>query len=434
VPTGKVTPGTVIKGAEAPGERIARARRRRGLSQSVLAGLVGRSESWLSQVERGKRRVDSHEVLLRMAEVLRMDVADLANVPVPRPRLAPGADVRSATGSVGRTGTGAGEPLTGPAAAVERAMVCYDSLTAPAGPDEREAGAAHLHEMARAAYGRYQATRYDDVGQMLPGLIRRTEAASLAAGADDQDMCGVRVMVYDTAAALLKRVGEPTLAWTAADRAMHSARQSGRPVLVALCAWRLSYVLAGRKHPAAALDLALSAASTLEPTLGTADPDSRGVYGALHLAAATAAAKIFDRTATASLLAKARAIADQTGNGNWLGTAFGPANVAIHSISTALQLGDARTAIEAGEALDVAALPPECTGRRAQLSIYLARAYSMRRQDAAAVHRLLEAERVSPELVRRDAETRDVLVTLLHREHQPSTPELRPLARRVGVI
>ncbi|HEV3382142.1 MAG TPA: helix-turn-helix transcriptional regulator [Trebonia sp.] len=35
---------------------------RRGLSQAVLAGLVGRSESWLSRVEREKRRVDSHEV------------------------------------------------------------------------------------------------------------------------------------------------------------------------------------------------------------------------------------------------------------------------------------------------------------------------------------------------------------------------------------
>ena len=34
------------------GRRIARQRRRRGLSQVVLAGLVGRSESWLSQVVR----------------------------------------------------------------------------------------------------------------------------------------------------------------------------------------------------------------------------------------------------------------------------------------------------------------------------------------------------------------------------------------------
>jgi transcriptional regulator with XRE-family HTH domain len=62
---------------DAPGERIARARRRRGLSQAVLAGLVGRSESWLSQVERGKHGVDSHAVLTRMAAVLCIDVAEL---------------------------------------------------------------------------------------------------------------------------------------------------------------------------------------------------------------------------------------------------------------------------------------------------------------------------------------------------------------------
>jgi transcriptional regulator with XRE-family HTH domain len=58
---------------ENTGRRIARARRRRGLSQTVLAGLVGRSESWLSQVERGRRGVDSHAVLTRLAEVLRID-------------------------------------------------------------------------------------------------------------------------------------------------------------------------------------------------------------------------------------------------------------------------------------------------------------------------------------------------------------------------
>jgi transcriptional regulator with XRE-family HTH domain len=44
-------------GAESTGQRIARARRRRGLSQAALAGLAGRSESWLSQVERGMRSV-----------------------------------------------------------------------------------------------------------------------------------------------------------------------------------------------------------------------------------------------------------------------------------------------------------------------------------------------------------------------------------------
>jgi transcriptional regulator with XRE-family HTH domain len=63
------------------GERIAIYRRRRGISQAVLAGLVGRSESWLSQVERGARSVDRLSVLIDMAKVLKVDVATLTGQP-----------------------------------------------------------------------------------------------------------------------------------------------------------------------------------------------------------------------------------------------------------------------------------------------------------------------------------------------------------------
>jgi transcriptional regulator with XRE-family HTH domain len=63
------------------GERIAVYRRRRGLSQAALAGLVGRSESWLSQVERGIRSVDRLSVLLDMAKILHVDVEALIGRP-----------------------------------------------------------------------------------------------------------------------------------------------------------------------------------------------------------------------------------------------------------------------------------------------------------------------------------------------------------------
>src|SRR3954462_10433749 len=52
-------------------------RRRRGLSQAALAGLIGRSESWLSQVERGVRSVDRLSVLLDLAKVLHVEVEAL---------------------------------------------------------------------------------------------------------------------------------------------------------------------------------------------------------------------------------------------------------------------------------------------------------------------------------------------------------------------
>src|SRR3954449_7056176 len=59
------------------GQRIAAYRRRRGLSQAALAGLVGRSESWLSQVERGVRSVDRLSVLLDLAKILHVEVEAL---------------------------------------------------------------------------------------------------------------------------------------------------------------------------------------------------------------------------------------------------------------------------------------------------------------------------------------------------------------------
>src|SRR5829696_7623936 len=63
------------------GERIAAYRRRRGLSQAALAGLIGRSESWLSQVERGVRSVDRLSVLLDIAKVLHVEVESLTGRP-----------------------------------------------------------------------------------------------------------------------------------------------------------------------------------------------------------------------------------------------------------------------------------------------------------------------------------------------------------------
>jgi hypothetical protein len=229
-------------------------------------------------------------------------------------------------------------------------------------------------------------------------------------------------------------VGEPFLAWAAADRAMFAAEQSGDPLLAAASAWRLSYMITGRKYPQEALGLAMAAVAALDRRMRAPSPERLSVYGALHLAAATAAAASFDGATTQSLLATARGIADRTGEANHMGTAFGPVNMAIHAISASLKLGDPRTATKTGEALGLAAMPAGLVGRRTQVNLDLARAYAMTRKDAAAVNVPLAAERLSPQLVRYDPATRDVLTELLRREHRPSTPELRPLAHRAGVI
>jgi hypothetical protein len=67
--------------------------------------------------------------------------------------------------------------------------------------------------------------------------------------------------------------------------------------------------------------------------------------------------------------------------------------------------------------------------------IDLARGYTQQRKDAAAVNMLLEAERLAPEAVRYQViVVKEMLRELLRREHRASTPQLRPLAVRVGIL
>ncbi|MEU5955521.1 helix-turn-helix transcriptional regulator [Streptomyces sp. NPDC047525] len=52
------------------GERIAFYRKRRGYTQEVLAGLVGRSTDWLAKAETGRRKPPRIDMLAELARIL----------------------------------------------------------------------------------------------------------------------------------------------------------------------------------------------------------------------------------------------------------------------------------------------------------------------------------------------------------------------------
>jgi DNA-binding XRE family transcriptional regulator len=60
------------------GRKIAAERKRRGLSQPELAKVIGRSVAWVSQVERGVRRIDRMSVLEALASALDVPLGELA--------------------------------------------------------------------------------------------------------------------------------------------------------------------------------------------------------------------------------------------------------------------------------------------------------------------------------------------------------------------
>jgi transcriptional regulator with XRE-family HTH domain len=398
------------------GRRIARQRRRRGLSQTVLAQLVGRSESWLSQVERGLRPVDRYSVLVRLAEILGIEVGRL---------IVDEAD----------TATVRYEP----AGAIRGAMTRYGALP---GVVNRHASTGRpprlrwLSHEVRRVNGLYQATRYEEAGRLLPGLIDAVEEARLScAPADRRAADTVRALVYHSVTMTLNRVGEAELAWTAADRSVAAAEAAERPLLAAVSAYRLGYVLTRLRRAEQAEDLLLRTADALATSSRHMKPPALSVHGGLYLAAASAAAARFDSAGTARHLEMAGWLAERLGDDrNDFWSAFGPTNVVIHEVSVAVAFGDAESALRRVESLDVDRLGPGLLGRRTQVLLDLARAYGLRRKDAAAVNTLLDAERVSPELVRYDSRTNELLTELVRREHRASTPELRGLARRAGVV
>jgi hypothetical protein len=97
------------------------------------------------------------------------------------------------------------------ASLIDQAMMGYGTPGPLGGREEqeREVSLDFLRAQALSTYQAYQATRYGATGRILPGLIRAAETAARVAGSASPAAYEVRALVYDTAAALLSRVGEP---------------------------------------------------------------------------------------------------------------------------------------------------------------------------------------------------------------------------------
>ncbi|WP_416382265.1 helix-turn-helix domain-containing protein [Nocardia transvalensis] len=64
------------------GERVAWYRRRRGMSQEALGGLVGRTEDWVSRVENNRISLDRLSVIRLLADALDVSLGDLIGEPM----------------------------------------------------------------------------------------------------------------------------------------------------------------------------------------------------------------------------------------------------------------------------------------------------------------------------------------------------------------
>ncbi len=393
---------------QALGRKIAAERRRRGLSQPELARMIGRSVAWVSQVERGVRKVDRMSVLESVAVALEVPLAELAaDAPV--------------VAAVNEEPPGVGS--------LRMALSGVYSLRAMLnGP--HPVALSTLRRKARTAWDLTHAGRYTDLADLLTSLIPDLETAARALPEVQQtEAFELMASTYQASSAALHKLGEPEAAWIAADRAMTAAERAGNPMLVAAGAFRLVFVFMSARHYDQAEEAARTAADALRPKADSGDPPAMSLYGALTLQRAVIASRGNDPDSAYAHLEQARQIADRLGSGrNDYDTEFGPANVGLYEIAIAVELGDAGRALRTAATVDTSSLSAE---RRARMLIDVARAHAQRRQVAEAIAALSKAEDITPEQIRGHGLVRQLVFDLLAMQDPPAS-ELRNLAGRIG--
>lgn len=379
------------------GQRVAFYRRRRGLSQEVLAGLVGKTQEWLRKVETNRADLDRLSGIRAIAKALDVSLGDLIGAP----------SLFEWSDDSGR------ETIP----ALRAALHDYRHL-APTLASTGDVEAPALREIENDVakiWTAYQHSRYGTLARRLPYLIHDCLTATEAYDGDDgQRAQAMTAYAHQLAALFLTKLGEGDLAWTAASRGLAAANASHDHVVIGSLSHSAAHSLVSIGEYAQARDLAATAAQFLEPRLARPTPQLLSVYGSLHLVCALAAARDDDRTSAHTHITEADAAATRLGaDGNHVWTAFGPINVSIHKTTVAMEIGDVQRAIAIGAPLNTRPLPIE---RQVRHAIETARAIARwNRIDAA----LLDAEVIGPDQVRYHRLSRDLIRDILTRPRPP---------------
>jgi transcriptional regulator with XRE-family HTH domain len=398
-------------------DRVAELRRSRGLTQRELGAALRRSESWVSQVERGVQPVERFAVLQALADAL--------GVPVGRLRPDAGALVGH-------------ETPTRPTQleALRLALTGHPALPVLFADEDQPAGdVAAFRTAVDQAWKLTHTSRFDELAALLAPLLPQLEAAVRAARAPARrSLSQLLAVAYQATAAAFAQVDDPEAAWVAADRSLRAAEDSGKPLLVVAGLFRMAHAFLRLDRLDLAEHVADSAATVMRARTAApaAHPEELSLAGAIELVRAVIAARDNDRANVREHIDAARAIARRIGaDRNDFNTEFGPTNVEIHAVSVAADLGDAGEAVAAATGLDVSGLSPE---RQAHFHLDLARAHAQRRHVGEATAELLAAEALSPEQIHAHALVRETIHDLLALSGRRPPEDLQALARRCGAV
>ncbi|MFC4105066.1 helix-turn-helix domain-containing protein [Micromonospora zhanjiangensis] len=402
--------GIVGDGTLPIGRRVAQLRTRLGMSQQVFADRVGRSTSWVDKVERGVRSLDRLSVIGTVADALGVAPTVLLD-----------QNTR-------------GESATTIAPALERVravLACYDTPIADGRSPTKE-----LVTRIGYAWAAYAHAQHQQVLATLPDLLTEARhARPVAVPAGPEPAADLLGRVYRLAARLLVKLGEPELAWLAADRAI--ATSAGDPRRTALAVIPMAQALRALDRGRLAMTATITAVHRLAPHPSREPaPTDAALAGTLLVQAALAAAGCGDASTAHDLTDRATDLTRPYGDQPHAGddeVAFGPAAVDLARALVAVELGDNDHAIgthvrvTGGEAWS--RLPAE---HRAAHLIDITRAYLNTGDHRAAGRALVTADRLAPAETRLRPAARTALTAVLRAG--PPLADVTGLATTIGLI
>lgn len=393
------------------GDRIRHYRTSKGRQQDVVAGLVGITADYLSQIERGLR-VPSIDVLYAIARELGVPVAALlADAPTLTLQSSDSSDP-----AITQTLMGYGPPRSSPAATP-----------------------AELRERVERAWRSWQtsANRFTDAATVLPDLIGDVEHAVRVHRPDaatHRETLRVAADMYFLLRSYLRRAGRVDLSMMVADRAVRAAEDADDPLRIAAAQWNMGHVLLATGETDGAEQVAVRATKDLAPSIELGDDAAVAMTGALQLVTVVAAARRKGGawTARQRLREAARIAALTPDNGNVMWTVFCPTNIALHRVSIEMEAGEAGEGLRMADEVDTRGLPS--LERLFTFGLEVARCYDLRRDDPAVLLHLLELERLAPEDLERNPLARTIVLSLIRRARTMHARQAEALATRMGVL
>lgn len=241
-----------------------------------------------------------------------------------------------------------------------------DAVAGQVDPAARRLAPAALESAAARvaqAWELVHAMCYDQLGPLVVQLLAALE------GSSDPDHLNLAAQSYQIASAMLAKLGEPVAACVAGREAVDAAERAGDRCLALAGRFRLAHALADAGYTRSAADVLdadlPTAADSDDPTRAATLEVLAGACECLRavLEARTGNAAAADRhLERAALIARDLQVLPAAPDP--YGTEFGVANVGVHRVAVALELGQSAHAVAVATTIDTTGLSVE---RRAQL-------------------------------------------------------------------